>query len=146
MGGRPSPCYIVDKITGEIVSKHPSICDAARTLGKNETISRQVKTRKLIWRCPYVIRLVDDYDPHEDFEGIREGIPVMCIYDDYVDIYEDAPLVIETLMLSKSALNGGLRNPTRRICGQFRVSRLPHMGACNELIKRGVAHIKRRQA
>lgn len=146
MGTEAQPCYIVDKITGEIVSRHRSIGEATRKLSKNKSINKQVKSRKLIRRCRYAIRTVDDYNPNESFEGIRESVPLMCIYADHVDIYEDLLFAVNSLAVSRSAINEALRNPTRRICGQFRVAYLPRMGACNELIKRGVAHIKRRES
>ena len=141
MRGRGEPCYVVDKVTGEVASEHPSITDAARLLGMHATASKQVKARRLFNRCRYAIRVVGDYDPHESFEGKRSGVPVMCVYRDHVDVYEDLALVQERLMFSHSTLSMAIRTGTRKVGGEFRVAYLPRMGACNELIARGLATV-----
>ena len=143
MGGKPSPCYIVDKITGEIVSEHVSISDAARKLGYHASVSREARNKRMHDKCSYVIRLVDDYNPREDFSGKTRAVPVMCIYQTHVDIYDDLPLVCEALHYSYSGATAAIREH-RLVNGECRIEYMPHMGACNELIARGVARIVRR--
>ena len=136
------PCYVVDKITGQVVSEHPTIISAARSLGRSYTVSKQVNRKRLLDRCRYTIRRVEDYDPHEVFDMLHtRGVPVVAIYESgKVEIYIDVNSAARGLNYSVSAVHGRLKG-VKGIDSEIKIVYLPHMGACNGLLARGIAKV-----
>lgn len=130
---RGEACYVVNKVTGRIVSEHASISEAARVLGLNPAISRQIKHRALFDRSRYAVRLVDDYDPHESFEGKRRGVPIVASRGSEVRVFVDRAEIAEQLGYEKSTIEGCIRQGEPTSSG-WMLRRMPHMGALNGIL------------
>lgn len=137
---KAEPCYLVDKITGEIVARYGTMQQATDALGLHVSLNRSIRQRKLLDACRYVIRLVDDYDAHESFAGKKRAVPVMLEYADHAEIYNDSMAAAKATNYAHNTISDGLRTG-RMIGGQFRAVRMPYMGAYNEMIKRGFAEV-----
>ena len=137
------PCYVVDKITGEIVSEHDSIISAARALGRDYTVSKQVNRKRLLDRCRYTIRKVEDYDPHEEFDAQHpRGVPVVAVFGKFerVEVYIDVKTAARNLNYSVSTIRGVLKG-AKGLGADISLRYMPRMGACNELLRRGIAKV-----
>lgn len=126
-------CYVVNKITGMIVSEHVSISDAARVLGLNSAISRQIKHRALFDRSRYAVRLVEDYDPHESFEGKRRGVPVVASRAGEIRVYVDRRELADDLGYTTSTIAEFIVRGKPTSSG-WMLRRMPHMGALNGIL------------
>lgn len=137
------PCYVVDKITGQVVSEHPTIISAARSLGRDYTVSKQVNRKRMLDRCRYTIRKVEDYDPHEEFDLKHpRSVPVVAVFGNFekVEIYNDVRAAAKGLNYSVSAVHGRVKG-MKGIDTYINIAYMPRMGACNEMIKRGFAEV-----
>ena len=143
MRWRAVPCYVVDKITGEIVGEHDSIISAARSLGRDYTVSKQVNRKRLLDRCRYTIRKVEDYDPREAFDAQHpRGVPVVAVFGNFekVEIYIDVKTAARNLTYSVSTIHGALSG-VKGLGADISLLYMPRMGACNELLARGIARV-----
>lgn len=130
---KPKPCYIVNKITGEIVSEHESIKNAAKKMGIHPSCCKQVRRKALLAGSKYVIRLVDDYDPHESFAGKRAGVPVVVSRDNEVHVFWNRDDVAEFLHITRITVAKRIASGTPTNEG-WRIRKLPYMGALNEVL------------
>lgn len=126
-------CYIVDKITGKVVSEHESLSAAAAELGMDPSICRQVRNKSLLDSRRCTVRLVEDYDPHESFEHQRKGVPVFAVRGREVRAWCDRGEAASDLHLAKSSLYDALYRKTPTMSG-WRVFRMPRMGALNKVL------------
>lgn len=133
MGGRPYPCYIVDKVTGRIVSEHPAMVDAAKALGLTRNMSRQIVNRRLPEDSFYAIRRACDYDPRESFEDKRKGVPVYGVRDGELRVFRGIRAAAEELHYSRETVGQSITKGRETIDG-WRFHRMKRMGELNGLL------------
>lgn len=133
MARNPKRCYVVDKVTGRIVSEHESLSSAAAKLGMNQSVCRQVRNGSLLENRRHTIRLVEDYDPNESFEGKRKGVPIFAVRGNEVRAWCDRRRAASDLCVSLETLSFDISNGVTTSDG-WRVFRMPRMGALNKVL------------
>ena len=134
MIGVPRRCYVVDKMTGRVVSEHASSYEACRAIGrKSPSAVTEISRKSLFGTSRYVVRFADEYDPRESFESKRKGVPLFAVRGREVMVFTSVKEAAAVLHVAPSTLYDHVRAETATVDG-LTLYRMPRMGALNKVL------------